>query len=102
MVGGTSKNCEVFDSFSQKFASIKPILPIYRYEHVRTQYAVIGSKIKIFNNDSLDAIVFDTEKEEWLEEISEEQFEEFSVEKAMPWETLNVLLDKFKICYSSC
>ena len=72
MVGGTSKNCEVFDSFSQKFASIKPILPIYRYEHVRTQYAVIGSKIKIFNNDSLDAIVFDTEKEEWLEEISEE------------------------------
>ena len=69
MIGGTlNRQCEVFDSFSNKFAYIKPVLPIYKFDWIQTQYVTIGDKIKIYNGRSLDAAVFDVEKEEWSEE----------------------------------
>ena len=67
IIGGCEKQCEVFDSFCQKFADIKPILPIYTYYAFKTHYLIMGNKIKIYNKKSLDAAVFDVEKEEWLE-----------------------------------
>ena len=68
MIGGSTTQCEVFDSFSNKFANIKPVLPIYKYAGLPTQYVTLGSKIKMFDRFSLDAVVFDIEKEDWSEE----------------------------------
>ena len=68
VIGGSSKQCEVLDSFSRKFIYIKPISNIYEYKRFKTQCVTMGNSIKIFNKDSLDAAVYDVEEEEWCEE----------------------------------
>ena len=77
MIGGITKKCEVFDSFSQKFAYIKPILSTYEYLRFKTQFVTTGSKIKIFNKYLLSGAVYDVEHGKWLE--MEEQDFEFSI-----------------------
>ena len=67
MIGGNSKNCEVFDTFSQRFGYIKPILPTYAYLRFKTQFVTAGSKIKVFNKYSPSGAVYDVEHGEWLE-----------------------------------
>ena len=71
MIGGSSKNCEVFDYESNKFACMKPVHPIHRYYDVRTQYTVVGQVIKVYNSRTLAVVAFDVEKGEWtIEEDS--------------------------------
>ena len=65
---GWSHQCEVFDSFSQKFAYIKTVLPIHKFSVQLAQYVTGGNEIMIF--DLPDAVVFDVEQEKWREEKS--------------------------------
>ena len=65
MMGGSSQRCEVFDTFSRKFAYIKPTWSIYKYDDFPTQHVTVGNKIRIYNEHSLDAAVYDVERDEW-------------------------------------
>ena len=47
---------------------MKPARPIYKYNDVMTQYAVVGHVIKVYNSKSLDVAVYDVETGEWTEE----------------------------------
>ena len=67
MIGGISEQCKVFDSYSQGFAYIKP-LARFKWNLYPTQYVTLGNKIKIYSGKSLDADVYNVEKDEWSEE----------------------------------
>ena len=70
MLGGSIKQNEVFDCFSNVFVHIKSVTSFYNWETAGTtrhQYIVLGNKVVIINDSSLDAAVFDVEKEEWSE-----------------------------------
>ena len=68
VVGGTTTECEVFDSLSQKFAYIKPILPIFEFRASPTQYLTDGNKIKIYTQCAYEVVAFDIETEVWSED----------------------------------
>lgn len=63
VVGGHSVHCEAFDSLSGKFTRLKPMQ--HKCCQFRTKCLAVGGKIKIYDDTSLDAIVFDVEKEKW-------------------------------------
>ena len=79
MVGGSSEQCEVFDSLNRNFVYIKS--PAFNYKGLKTPNVAIGNKIGFYNEDSFDAVVFDFETGEWSEEkdleLSYEPFERF-------------------------
>ena len=83
MIAGSSQQCEVFDSFSQKFSYIKSVLPFYRQYNINTQCVKIGNNIRIniFNKNSIDVAVFDAEKEEWYEENGIKKTKDMSLDR---------------------
>ena len=71
MIGGSSKECEVFDSFSQKFSYIKSAFPCYEFcsfSLFSTKYATISNTIRIYVGRNSYATVLDVETEEWSDE----------------------------------
>ena len=65
MIGGDSSQSEVFDTCSQKFAHLKPMLPIYDFPEYQTKCFTVGNKIFVFKKHLRNAAVFDVDKDEW-------------------------------------
>ena len=74
MLGGGSLRCEMFDSLSNSFVYIQDVFPLpkwngmYRNHSVSVcKFVIWGSGIVVINNHTLDAAIYDVEKEEWSE-----------------------------------
>ena len=71
MLGGYYNNtCEVLESGSKVFVFIKSMSSFNSLDRLKqcyNHYVVLGNKIVVINQFSLDAAVFDVESEEWAE-----------------------------------
>ena len=63
--GKQTASCEAFDFVSRTFARVKGDCPFVNSTRSVKLTVAIGSKILLFNNESMELAVFDVEEEKW-------------------------------------